>query len=44
VNLKSLNNLKARSTDIPKLMPCTFEMISSIMPQQTTYKERVVIH
>ncbi|RMX56511.1 hypothetical protein pdam_00021159 [Pocillopora damicornis] len=36
VNLKSLKSLKSRSTDIPKLVPSAFEIISSIIPQHTT--------
>lgn len=42
VNLKSLNSLNARRTDMPKLMPCVFERISSIMPQQTTCEKKEI--
>ena len=41
VNLKSRNNLKARRTDIPKLVPSAFEIMSSIIPQQTTCKKYI---
>ena len=41
VNLKSRNNLKARRTDIPKLVPSAFEIMSSIIPQQTTCKKNI---
>ena len=39
VNLKSLKSLKSRSTDIPKLVPSAFEIISSIIPQHTTWNK-----
>lgn len=42
VNLKSLNSLNARRTDMPKLMPCVFERISSRMPQQTTCEKKEI--